>query len=262
MLTLAYDGRNYAGMVVQDNAATVGGALLEAIHSFDPEVDKLRVASRTDAGVHARDQRVAFDTSKSVPLRGWVLGLNQRLPSSVAVRRATAVPAGFNPRFVTEQKHYRYLVLCDRAPDPFLAGRAWRLHDLRPSSEALERMQAELDVGLGEHDFAGFASARDQRDHTTRTMHRLRASWLTPVLLALDVVGDGFLHNMVRIMVGTVVDVGRGRLEPGAVARTLRSGDRRDAGMTAPAEGLYLERISLADVDDGDARGASWPELP
>lgn len=265
LLAIAYDGGGWAGMAVQDNAPSVGGALLEAIRSLDADVSRIRVASRTDAGVHARDQRVAFDTRLDIPMRGWVLGLCQQLPSSIVVLRAARVPHGFKPRYETRYKRYRYLVLCHRLGSPFLSGRAWRVHDLEPDAATLATMRSELALALGTHDFSALSSAHDGRRNTTRTMHELdvrlvgEMSALAPEmsgrLIAIDVTGDGFLHHMVRILVGTVVDVARRRLAPGALARALSSGDRRQAGVTAPADGLYLEHIELTPVLELDA----WP---
>ncbi|HHH30666.1 MAG TPA: tRNA pseudouridine synthase A, partial [Polyangiaceae bacterium] len=117
---VAYDGAPWSGIAPQDNAPTVGGELLEALRRFDPAIATLKIASRTDAGVHARAQRVAFDTDKDVSSRGWVLGVNQRLPRSIVVRWASRVPHGFNPRFETRGKRYRYLVSGEPVPDPLL----------------------------------------------------------------------------------------------------------------------------------------------
>jgi tRNA pseudouridine38-40 synthase len=251
LLCVAYAGEGYSGIAVQHNARTVGGELLAAIHTIDPGVAKLRVASRTDAGVHARDQRVAFDSERQLPMRGWVLGLMPHLPRDIAVKRAARAAAGFNPRFETLRKHYRYLLLGSELPDPFLASRAWRVEPVAP-----EPMRDELAALVGTHDFAGFASARDQRRHTVRTIESVAAARLSeqPPVVAIDNVGTGFLHHMVRIIVGTAVDVARGRLQPGAIARALASHARNDLGLTAPPSGLYLERLWLRD-EGTDA----WP---
>jgi tRNA pseudouridine38-40 synthase len=246
---VAYAGEGYSGFAVQENARTVGGDLLAALRRLDPGVPKLRVASRTDAGVHARDQRVAFDAERELPTRGWVLGLLPHLPPAIAVLNAARVRDGFNPRFETVGKHYRYLLLCRPVPDPFLAARAWRVEALE-----LAPLADELAALVGTHDFAGFASARDRREHTTRTIEATAATALEDGVVALDVHGSGFLHNMVRIIVGTAVDVARGRLRPGAIARALASHARTDLGVTAPPDGLYLERVRLRE--EGSDR---WP---
>ncbi len=257
LLSVAYDGRPYCGFAVQTGQPTVAGTLLQAIRQIDSTVDRLCVASRTDAGVHARVNLTAFDTAHHMPPRGWVLGLMKKLPDTVAVRAAMRMPRGFNPRFVMRQKRYRYLVLCDRLNDPLLAGRAWRVHNFG-GDENLECMRRELGAALGEHDFSAFASARDKRTHTVRTLGAVSVTRLQsePELLAIDICGDGFLHNMVRILVGSAVDVARGRLSEGAIASAIASGRRRDAGVTAPPEGLYLQKLwLLPTVELGDC----WP---
>jgi tRNA pseudouridine38-40 synthase len=249
LLTVAYDGRPYAGFVEQKEVTTVAGVLLHALRQIDPTIARLRAVSRTDAGVHARAQRVAFDTERSLPMRGWVLGVTKHLPETVAVRRAALAPPGYDPRQHALCKRYRYLLHTEPVNDPLLAGRVWRVEDIDHAV-----VQRELDAAVGTHDFAGFCSAQDERENTVRT---ILCAEVMPAqsFVIVDVVGTGFLHRMVRILVGTVVDVARRRLEPGAVARTLRSGDRRDAGITAPPDGLYLEEVTLDDEPSSDC----WP---
>jgi tRNA pseudouridine38-40 synthase len=224
--------------------------LTAAVRTLDPDVSHLRGVSRTDAGVHARAQRVAFDPSRDIPCKGWVLGVNSALPADLAVRRAAEVEPGFEPRANSRGKRYRYRVMLDRVRDPLLDGRAWRVDP--PFS--IEAAADEARTLLGTHDFRAFRSSHDERVDTRRTLTRVDLE--RPDERTLDVVveGSAFLHNMVRIIVGTLVDVGRGRLAPGAVARALGSGDRSVLGMTAPAHGLCLDEVFL-EVEEA----ASWP---
>ncbi len=259
LMTVAYDGSAYAGFAAQKNARTVAEALLEAIAQFDPSVQRLRVASRTDAGVHARCNQVAFDTHHDMPMRAWVHGLMPLLPDDVAVRAASRVPHGFTPRFAAKRKRYRYLLLVDRYPDPQWARRAWRVWGL--DQAAVERMERELAPVAGTHDFSAFASARDEREHRERTLAPPRVRWRAgrgtlsgAPMVTIDVEGDSFLHNMVRILVGTAVDVGLGRRSEGTIARALQSRDRTAAGQTAPPDGLYLDELTL-EVE----RLETWP---
>jgi tRNA pseudouridine38-40 synthase len=258
LLTIAYDGRPFAGFAPQPSQRTVAGELLGALRAVDPTIREIRGASRTDAGVHARGQRVAFDPGLSMPARGWVLAPARHLPDEIAVRRAAFVPPGFSPRFQNLGKHYRYLLLRDLVRDPFLGGRAWRVEGLS-APEALALAAAEAKSAEGTHDFAAFRSAADERDRTVRTLRRvsLAEDPADARVLRIDVEGDAFLHNMVRILVGTILDVARGRLAPGAIARALASKRREDAGITAPPDGLYLEHIALADEGTG-----GWPTDP
>ncbi|MEZ4298786.1 MAG: tRNA pseudouridine(38-40) synthase TruA [Polyangiaceae bacterium] len=248
LLSVAYDGRRFAGFARQPHQRTVAGELLGALQSIDPTIRDLRGASRTDAGVHALDQRIAFDPQADIPPRGWALGLARHLPEDIAIRRASLVPEGFVPRFQSLRKRYRYRITFDPLRDPFLEGRTWRIPD--PLTEAtLASMTAEALPLLGTHDFAAFRSAADERDSTVRTLHKLAPERdpADPRTVWLVVEGDAFLHNMVRILTGTLLDVARGRKPEGAAARALTSRDRRDAGITAPPDGLFLDRVWLRE---------------
>ncbi len=258
LLSVAYDGRRFAGFARQPSQRTIAGELLGALQAVDPTIREVRGASRTDAGVHAWDQRVAFDPSASIPPRGWALGLARHLPEDIAVRRAARVPAGFVPRFQSLRKRYRYRVTFDERRDPFLEGRTWRIpHQLDDALIAALREEARPLTGT--HDFAAFRSAADEREVTVRTLHLVAPERdpADPRSLWITVEGDAFLHNMVRILVGTLIDVARGRKAPGAAARALASHDRRDAGITAPPDGLLLHRTWLRDEGEDP-----WPEGP
>jgi tRNA pseudouridine38-40 synthase len=262
LLEVAYDGTDYHGWASQKGVRTVEETLFGAVAAIDPRVRGVRGTSRTDAGVHAEGQLVAFDTAMDIPPRGWVLGLNQHLPDDIAVRAARPVPPGFAPRFAARGKRYRYRVLVDPVRDPAWRTRAWRVSEV--DRDAVMR---EAERAVGTHDFVAFRSAGDARDNTVRTLSRVTiethgtrpsaapCAQAEGSLLSVVVEGNAFLYNMVRILVGTLIDVGRGRLEAGAVARALEGRDRRLAGVTAPAHGLVLERVEV-DVPGG---GEPWP---
>lgn len=232
------------------------------MRALDPGASNLRGASRTDSGVHARGQRVSFDPTRAIPPKGWVLGLNSQLPPDLAVRAAVEVAPGFDPRAFGRGKRYRYVVMVDRVRDPLEDARAWRVD---PPFD-LDLARAEAQALLGTHDFAAFRTSSDPRTDTERTLRRVELlsghDPRIPSRLEVIVEGDAFLHNMVRILVGTLVDVARGRLRPGAVARAFASRDRRDLGMTAPAQGLVLDEVYLS-LGDGlgelEGGGARWP---
>lgn len=257
LLTVAYDGAGFHGYALQPSARTVAGELLGAIQAMDPKVREIRGVSRTDAGVHATGQLVAFDSSSSIPPRGWVLGLLAHLPDEVATRRAAIVPAGFDPRHHVAHKHYRYSLLLDQVRDPFLDRTCWRVGaalDL-----GLARQAAALVVGT--HDFAAFRSSADERTSTTRTILSVEIARALhdPRLVTIDVRGTAFLHNMVRILAGTLVDVARGRLRPTCMTDALASGQRADLGITAPPQGLCLVSVTL---DEAAGVCDHWPTIP
>ena len=255
LLTVAYDGRPFSGWARQEGARTVAGELLGAIRAMDPTVEEIRGASRTDAGVHARGQLAAFAPALEIAPKGWALGLSAHLPGEIAIRQAARAPRDCDPRGSTVRKRYRYLVLRDVLRDPFWEGRALRFSH-RLDIHAIRREAASL---VGTHDFAAFRSSSDERTYTVRTIEEVRVEHLDgdARVLAIDVVGNAFMHNMVRIIVGSLLDVARGRRERGTIERVLHGGTRADLGMTAPAHGLYLESIehSLALED-------AWPYHP
>jgi tRNA pseudouridine38-40 synthase len=253
LLVVAYDGEHFSGWAKQEGSRTVQDVLRTAIVTMDPSVADVRGASRTDAGVHAQGQVAAFDTERDIEARGWALGLNAALPDDVAVRSARQVAAGFEPRAVSRGKRYRYRLLLDQVRDPLLRGRAWRVgHPLD-----LEKMEREAARLVGTNDYRAFRSARDERVNTVRTLSRVAIDRENDRVVGIVVEGSAFMHNMVRIIAGTLVDVARGHLDEGAVTRAIASGKRDDLGTTAPPDGLFLEHVVLADAEP--IGGDIWP---
>lgn len=249
LLEVAYDGQNYSGLAVQQGqvgVVTVAGQLQRAIATMDPDASSLRVCSRTDAGVHARQQFVCFNTDKRISLRGWLLGLTGALPPDIAISSVSLIASGFEPSKRARRKTYRYYVLQGTVRDPFVEGRSWRVSE-RLNHQLMHREAQSL---LGTHDFRAFRGRNDFRTSTVRTMVAADVMPVVhhPRLLEIRVTGTAFLYHMVRIIAGTLVDVGRGKLEPGAISRALAHGDRLMLGMTAPAAGLFLDSIEL-DVE-------------
>ena len=252
LLTVAYDGRPFAGWALQENARTVQGELWGAVRALDPRASPLRGTSRTDAGVHARGQLVAFDSERSIPPRGWVLGLAPHLPEEISVVRAARVPQAFDPRRVARSKVYRYAVLESPVRDPFLVGRVWRV------SERLNHLDMAAAAAhlVGRHDFQAFRSAADERTDTVRQLFRVEIARARNDERILEIVveGDRFMYRMVRVIAGTLVDIGRGRRDADATLRALETKARADLGVTAPPDGLTLDSIDI-----GDAFVDAWP---
>lgn len=246
LLTLSYDGAPFCGYAKQKNGRTVAGELEGAIATVDAKASSTRAVSRTDAGVHARGQLVAFDSTKDIDSRGWVLALNQQLPREIAVVRAARAPATFEPRRAVVSKTYVYRILESRTRDPLVDHFAWRV------PYRLNQLLMRDAAGLleGEHDFRAFRGSADTRDETVRQIFRIA---LEPAkndvrITELSVTGNKFLYNMLRIIAGTLVDIGRGHLPPDTFERALASGLRKDLGITAPPEGLVLESIELTEM--------------
>jgi tRNA pseudouridine38-40 synthase len=241
LLTVAYDGTAFSGWATQKDTRTVEETLRGAIVSLDPRASNPRGCSRTDAGVHAEGQLAAFDASLGMPPRGWV-------------RAARAVSVSYNPRFTSRKKRYRYLLVRDKVPDPLLRHRAWRVgFDMD-----MDKMVREARAIVGTHDFAAFRSARDVREVTVRNITTVDVAPVAgdPRLWSITIEGNSFLYNMVRILVGTLVDVARDVLPEGTIASALQATERPLAGQTAPAHGLTLQHIDVALPDDA---GAPWP---
>lgn len=241
-LIVRYDGTGLSGWQRQRGVRTVQAELESAAASMAGEPVRIHGAGRTDAGVHALAQVAAFHTNAIIPPKGWMLGLTSRLPEQIAVREAREVPDGYDPRRVSAGKRYRYLILAERIRDPLLRTRAWHVHD-KLDFDAMTRAAAHL---VGRHDFRAFRAADCERQSTIRHLFRvelLRGYGGCEALIAVEVEGTAFLKNMVRIIVGTLVDVGRGRLAESAIPVLLASGDRTRAGITAPPHGLYLDEV-------------------
>lgn len=237
-LTIEYDGTAYSGWQVQPNGVTIQEVMEGALEQMLGEPTRLRSSGRTDAGVHARGMVACFTTEKTIPLRAFREGLNALLPADIAVRDACEVPPSFNPRRDASRKHYRYSILQDRLRSPLARHIAWRIgHDLD-----LDAMRAAARHFVGEHDFAAFRASNCTAKTTVRTIYSLElvldGSWLH-----VDVNGSGFLKNMVRVIVGTLVEVGLGKRAPEEVAKLLQEGDRQASGITAPPHGLCLMQV-------------------
>jgi tRNA pseudouridine38-40 synthase len=238
-LVVEYDGTTLCGWQRQPNGPTVQGHLEEALGRLLAHATQVTGASRTDAGVHARGQVASFRTARAIPLHGIRRGLNSLLPPVIAIRDAAEVPDDFHPRFSATGKHYRYTILARPDRSPRWRDRAWH----RPDPLSMEAMAAAAAPLLGEHDFAAFRAAGCTAATTTRRVDAIDLSAPDPELLIVDVRGNAFLRNMVRILVGTLVEVGMGRLPVGQVAEILASRDRTRAGITAPAGGLELIEV-------------------
>lgn len=263
-LTLAYDGTNYRGWQIQPNGISLQAVLERALKKYTGETIKVAASGRTDAGVHAVGQVVSFRTSLPAPCEGFLHGLQNRLPDDMVIRKVEEAPANFHARFDALSKRYRYVIHNSPIRWPFLRNYAnW--HRGRLDDRAMhEAVQVLVDT----HDFRCFETDWPNRKTSVRTVFEAKLarydSSAVPALagapaipgddfVCLDITADGFLYNMVRSIVGTLIHVGRGKWTADDVRRILENQDRRRAGDTAPAHGLYLMEVTYPPDDSRQA---------
>ena len=237
-LTLAYEGSEYHGWQRQPGLATVQGLLMAAAERVLGGPVKITGASRTDAGVHALRQVASLRTESTVSLEVLARALNALLPASVRVLDAREAPLGFDARRWARGKRYAYLIDRGRQADPFLRRHAWHI----PLPLDIDAMATSLRAVRGKHDFSAFCAAAGRGRTPTCTLRSARLIARRQVL-AVCLAADSFLHHMVRIIVGSLVEVGRGARPPVWMAELLEGRDRTRAGPTAPAHGLVLVRV-------------------
>jgi tRNA pseudouridine38-40 synthase len=237
-LTIEYEGTAYLGWQRQPQGMTIQQALEESLERITGQAPQVIGASRTDTGVHARGQVANFKTDSAMPVERIQSALNALLPMDIAILAAEEVPEGFNARFSARSKLYHYTIWNQRVR-PVLDRRfCWHVR----WPVALEPLRAASQFLIGEHDFAAFQSANAQSETTVRAVER--ADWeLNLPRLTFAIEANGFLYNMVRALVGTLLEVGRGKITPAEFHRVLESGERTQAGRTAPASGLCLMRV-------------------
>jgi tRNA pseudouridine38-40 synthase len=275
-ITLSYDGTDFVGWQRQANGVSIQALIEDALRALDGRDVTVTGAGRTDAGVHALGQVAAFTIARELAPDALLRALNAHLPPAIRVLSAEAAPASFHPRFGARAKTYRYQLWNGATLSPFDHGRAWHV----PGPLDVEAMRAAARLLEGRHDFAAFQatgssvattvreilasniSTADENISTTEdtvdtegeAFSRAGSSRRVPrvlrggELIVYEVTGSGFLRHMVRIMVGTLVEVGRGRRPVEWIAEILASGDRAAAGPTAPPQGLFLVRVEYREA--------------
>ena len=248
-LLLEYDGTNYHGWQSQKSGGTIQDILIEKIRGITGEEVKLTAASRTDAGVHALGQAAVFRTESRLGPDVIMRALNAELPVDIRIMGAEETDSDFHPRYDAGRKSYFYLISQDRRHSAFLHRYIWYVH----SALDTERMAEAASLLLGEHDFSSFRAAGCGAKHPVRTVYsaditrRDEMSFMTATLrgdfIRFRIEGNAFLRHMVRNIVGTLVEVGREKMSVETFGRVLQSCDRTIAGPTAPAQGLFLEKI-------------------
>ena len=237
-LVVAYDGTDFRGWQLQPKVRTVEGELNRALSGLLREEIQVTGASRTDSGVHALCNVAVFDTGSPIPPAKLSWALNQRLPEDVRVQDSCEVAADFHPRRCPSRKTYEYRILNSRFPLP--TRRRYAHFTYVPLD--VEKMRQAAAYLVGEHDIASFCAAASTAETTVRTIHALSVEREGEEIL-IRVCGSGFLYNMVRIMAGTLLRVQEGKLLPGNIPQILEARERSKAGPTAPACGLYLNKV-------------------
>ena len=268
MLTVAFDGTNYSGWQIQPNKETIEGVLNRELSRLLNEEIKVVGASRTDSGVHAEGAVCVFDTESKIPSDKFSYAINQTLPEDIRIRNSKEVDITFHPRRVNSRKTYRYRIRHDEFPNPLDARYSYHVY----TKLDIEAMRRACEFIKGKHDFKSFCSVHTDVDTTVRTVYDVHidvtpdkkllqmsglmksagesgamrsggesaAGRIRPEIIDIYVTGNGFLYNMVRIIAGTLIEVGQGKIKPEEIPAIIEACDREKAGPTAPAKGLTL----------------------
>ena len=242
-LVVAYDGTNYCGWQIQPNGETIEGVLNRELSSLLGGDIKVTGASRTDSGVHSLGNVAVFDTDTRIPPEKISYALNIRLPEDIVVQDSCEVAPDFHPRHCNSRKTYEYRILNRRFAMPTRRLDTYFYH--RPLD--VERMQQAARYLKGTHDFKSFCSVNTVVEDTVRTIYTLQVIKDADDIITIRVQGSGFLYNMVRILAGTLIQVGFGAMEPEQMTEILEAKDRSASGPTAPAQGLTMMGIEFLD---------------
>lgn len=246
-LTIAYDGTNYCGWQIQPNGITVEEVLNKKISAVTGENIQVIGASRTDSGVHALGNVAVFDTASTIPAERMAYAINRKLPEDIVIVKSEEVPLTWHPRYQDNiQKTYEYRIYNAKMPNPLK-----RLNSAFVSFPLdIEQMRKGAAYLIGEHDFVSFCNIRTNVEDTVRTIYDIEITGNastgqsgTEQEIVIRITGNGFLYNMVRIIAGTLIRVGRGFYTPERVQEILLAKERTEAGVTAPSEGLTLIEI-------------------
>jgi tRNA pseudouridine38-40 synthase len=251
ILIIEYDGTNYHGSQLQANAPTIQGEIEKALKKLTGERIRIKTASRTDAGVHARGQVVCFNTAAALPLRSFIDGLNHYLPPDIAVQQAYATKEPFDVRRRAVSREYRYTILNSPARSPLKQGHCYRVTGNLDTAA----MQQAAQGLIGRHDFASFVSSAE----TARQKRTVRDVFKAEItrdgeMIYFDIVANSFLPHQVRNIAGSLIKVGQGKMTADEFYGIVKAGTPGLAGPTAPAEGLCLVRVNYPGPFEGDTR--------
>ena len=240
LICISYDGTEFCGYQIQDNGRTVGGVMLKALQRVFGTVSNMAGCSRTDSGVHALNYFISFKADSNMNPETVVKAVNANLPDDVAVKSCREVPEDFHARYSVVSKEYEYRMYTSDVRSPFLRNHALFLRyplDVKLLNEASKSF-------VGTHDFRSFMASGSKITDTVRTVYKAEVSEKENGLVTFNISADGFLYNMVRIAVGTLLEVQQGKIKPDEITKIIEAKDRSMAGFTAPPQGLYLKEIN------------------
>ena len=238
-ITIEYDGTKYNGWQTQKNGSGIQEMITNAIHQVCLDVDKINGAGRTDAGVHAFGQTANFFTDSNIPVKKMATAINAFLPKDIVIKNAEEVNKDFHSRYSAKGKKYMYIVNNSETRSALDFYREYYF----PYKVDYKKIKKAAEYFEGTHDFRGFMASGSSVKDTVRTISKIHIKKRDDGRIIFNFVGDGFLYNMVRILVGTLLDVGIGKINPEDIRDVILSKDRTKAGKTAPAQGLYLVEV-------------------
>ena len=237
-LTIEYDGKDFNGWQKQPNKLNIQGTIEQAIKSITGEDVELNASGRTDAGVHALGQVANFKTNSQIPIDKMAIAINSRLKKSIVIKKAEEVDERFHSRLSCKRKKYRYVI--NNSPEGTAIYRYLETHI--PQKLDVQKMQEAIKYFVGEHDFKAFKASGTSSKNSVRTIYDAKVEQKDDRIF-IELTGNGFLYNMVRIIAGTLVDVGLGKIEPERIKEIIELGKREFAGKTLPPNGLYLLKV-------------------
>ena len=238
-LTIEYDGKDFNGWQKQPDKLNIQGTIEQAIERITGEKVELNASGRTDAGVHAQGQVANFKTNYELPIEKWPLALNANLKKSIVIKLAAEVDERFHSRLSCKKKTYRYIINNSKYGTAIYRN----LETHIPQKLDIEKMQKAVKYFEGEHDFKAFKASGTSSKSSVRTIYKAEVLQMPDERIYIELTGSGFLYNMVRIISGTLVDVGLGKIQPDEIQSIIDSKQRERAGKTLPPNGLYLVSV-------------------
>lgn len=238
-LTIEYDGREFNGWQKQPDKLNIQGSIESAIEQITGEKIELNASGRTDAGVHALGQVANFKTNSNLPIEKFSIAINSKLKKSIRILQAEEVEEIFHSRLTCKRKTYRYII--DNSSVGSAIYRYLETHI--PQKLDVERMSQAVKYFEGEHDFKAFKASGTSSKSSVRTIYEAKVYKVQPDKIYIELTGSGFLYNMVRIIAGTLVEVGLGKIDPQDIKKIILDGKRENAGKTLPPNGLYLVKV-------------------